>query len=74
MSLPLPDLLTLDEVASALRLTRATVLREAGKTLPPVYRVGRQYRFRAEDIEGLTAGAGEAARRSLVGTVERRPA
>lgn len=58
----LPDLLTADEVAQALRVKTSSVYRWAKVGVLPEVRIGGVVRFRREDVETLLAGtrAGEA--------------
>lgn len=54
-----PALMTADEVADLLRVTKQTVLRQQGKTLPAAVRIGSQWRFSRDAI--VRAVFGEAA-------------
>ncbi len=47
----LPTLLTAKEVAASLKLHEATVVRFARSGVLPAMKVGRAWRFRAEDIQ-----------------------
>ncbi len=47
----LPVLLTAKEVAASLRLHEATVVRFARSGILPAMKVGREWRFRAEDVQ-----------------------
>jgi predicted DNA-binding transcriptional regulator AlpA len=57
ISVPLPALLTLDETAQALKLSREAVLRfeRLGK-VPRSVQIGRKRRWRQSDIRGLLSG------------------
>jgi hypothetical protein len=51
----IPELLTVAEVADALRMSPQTVKRQAGHGLPHAYRVGGRWMFDARDIADLFA-------------------
>lgn len=60
----LPELLTAQEVAQALRVDPATVRRWANDGTLPSIRVGRGWRFRADDVAAFATPvipAGDAA-------------
>jgi excisionase family DNA binding protein len=51
---PLPELLTADEAARALRVSRATLLRRQGdEGFPRAFKVGHNWRFRADDLRDV---------------------
>ena len=63
----LPELLDVKQVASYLKLHEVTVLNFARKGKLPGFKVGREWRFRADDIrawvEGRERGEDDFARR-----------
>lgn len=61
----LPELLTAKEVAAYLKLHEVTVVSFARKGKLPGFKVGREWRFRAEDIQAWLE-AREARRDNLV--------
>ncbi len=51
MTVQLPELLTVEEVAAYLKLHPVTVLRFARQKRLPGFKIGREWRFRADDIK-----------------------
>jgi putative molybdopterin biosynthesis protein len=47
----LPDVLTADEVATYLRLSRTTVFRHCKRGDLPAFRIGRSWRVQRSDLE-----------------------
>lgn len=54
---PLPEVMTLNEVAAAMKVSRATVLSEHERDplFPRYRRIGRQYRFKRSDVAAYLA-------------------
>lgn len=50
-TISLPELMNVGEVAAYLRLHRATVVEFARQGKLPAFKVGREWRFRADDIK-----------------------
>jgi excisionase family DNA binding protein len=61
MPMPMRRLLTVDEVAEMLQVTRTTALRQARLGKIPNVRIGKQYRFAPAAIDAWVANAGHAA-------------
>ncbi|MEL7470853.1 MAG: helix-turn-helix domain-containing protein [Pseudomonadota bacterium] len=59
MDIPKPQLLSIDEAAIVLRLSRATLyrLQKTDPTFPKMIKVGRSSRFRLKDLEAFVAAA-----------------